>query len=338
VNDRILVFNCHEAWVHQLGLLGRPMDIIVGLPGRHTRGWDYKMRPVPPNARMIDLREAVGSNRCYDCVIAHNLTDLLDCKTIDSPKLLMLHLTLEGIVLEQNSKTDPRLFRQALSRYLRQEGLHAAAVSFLKGRSWGITEDIVPLAADPAAYPEFQGGEPAGLRVSNFITRRAQTLLWDFHVRAFGGLPVKLVGHNPELPDVTSAADWNALKGLLRNHRFFIHTAHPQLEDGYNMATLEAMAAGLPVLGNRHPSSPIVHGFNGFLSDDPEELRGFAIRLLENQQLAVEMGRAARQTILDQFSPALFRTRMSRSIQTARDIWTNTQMGRSVSLSAKCIE
>jgi len=50
------------------------------------------------------------------------------------------------------------------------------------------------------------------------------------------------------------------------------------------------------------------------------------------------MGRAARQTILDQFSPALFRTRMSRSIQTARDIWTNTQMGRSVSLSAKCIE
>ena len=38
---------------------------------------------------------------------------------------------------------------------------------------------------------------------------------------------------------------------------------------GFNLAMLEAMAAELPVIGNRHPSSPIRHGHDGFLADEP---------------------------------------------------------------------
>jgi hypothetical protein len=326
VTNRILVFNCHEAWVYQLALLGQPMDIVVGLSGRHTRGWDARIRPVPPDANLIDLQSALWSKSSYCCVIAHNLTDLLDAKELNCPKLLMIHLTLDGIVVEQNSKTDPNAFRQAASRYIRSAAVHPVAVSMLKGRSWGFTEDIVPLSADPAAYPQFQGGEPRGVRVSNFITRRARTLLWDFHLRAFEGLPIEIIGINPELPESSPSPDWDTLKSTLGQHRFFIHTADPHLEDGYNMATLEAMAAGLPVLGNRHPTSPVIHGVSGFLSDDPAELRRYAVRLLDSPALAIEMGRAARQTIQDQFSPDLFRFRMSRSISLAQDIWASSRI------------
>ena len=28
---RLLVFNCHEAWVYQLGWLGYKLDIVIGL-------------------------------------------------------------------------------------------------------------------------------------------------------------------------------------------------------------------------------------------------------------------------------------------------------------------
>jgi len=31
----LLVFNCHEAWVYQLGVLGYNLDIIVGLKGKY---------------------------------------------------------------------------------------------------------------------------------------------------------------------------------------------------------------------------------------------------------------------------------------------------------------
>jgi glycosyltransferase involved in cell wall biosynthesis len=321
MNGRILVFNCHEAWVYQLRLLNRPLDIIVGLPGRHTGRWDQKMRPLPAQAQALTLKQVLASQEHYDCIVAHNLTDLLDASTLVGAKLMVIHLTLDGMLLEQDAKTDPSAFRAAVADYVNRTSVHVMAVSKLKGQSWGFTDDIVPLAADPGDYATFDGGQPRGLRVSNFIARRARTLLWDFHEQVFAGLPITLVGHNPELPGVKPAADWDSLKEMYRSHRFFIHTANPQLEDGYNMATLEAMAAGLPVLGNCHPTSPVINGVNGFLSDDPEMLKRHAIRLLENPFLAVEMGRAAQQTIRDQFSNAMFCRGMSRSIGTAREKW-----------------
>ncbi len=87
------------------------------------------------------------------------------------------------------------------------------------------------------------------------------------------------------------------------------------------MATLEAMAAGLPVLGNRHPTSPVEHGVNGFLSDDPAELRGYAERLLADHELAGWMGQAARKTVIKRFSSVRFREDFSRSIEFARRKW-----------------
>ena len=89
---------------------------------------------------------------------------------------------------------------------------------------------------------------------------------------------------------VHPADDWDHLKQIFSQHRFYIHTADPRLEDGCNMATLEAMAAGLPVLGNRHPTSPVEHGVSGWLSDDPVELRAYALRLLDDHDLARRMG------------------------------------------------
>jgi glycosyltransferase involved in cell wall biosynthesis len=324
MNGRLLVFNCHEAWVYQLRLLKQPLDIIVGLPGRHTRTWDEKMRPVPSGARLISLKQAIGMGEQYDCIVTHNLSDLLDAKSLAGPKLLVIHLTLDGMVAEQGSTTDAAKFRTAVAQYVSRTSVHVMAVSKLKGKSWGFAEDIVPLAADPADYASFHGGQPRGLRVSNFVTRRAQTLLWDFHQEAFRDLPITIVGHNPELSDAEPAADWNSLKEIYKSHRFFIHTADPLLEDGYNMATLEAMAAGLPVLSNRHPTSPVIDGVSGFLSDDPATLKMLATRLLENPQLAVDMGRAAQQTIRYHFSNESFRRRMNRSIELAQEKWDLT--------------
>lgn len=91
------------------------------------------------------------------------------------------------------------------------------------------------------------------------------------------------------------------------------------------MATLEAMAAGLPVLGNVHATSPVEHGVSGFLSDDPLELRGYAQRLLADRSLAATMGEAARKTVATRFSVAQFRENFSRSIETARQKWFNSR-------------
>ncbi|MGB2807468.1 MAG: glycosyltransferase [Sedimentisphaerales bacterium] len=317
----LLVFNCHESWVHQLGVLGYKLDIIIGLKGQYLQTWDEQMRPIPPNSRLITLPEAKQSKTHYYCIITHNITDLLDIKQRPEPRLLVIHSTIEGRALEERSDITPQNMKETLNKYLKLIGGHAVAISMLKGKSWGFTKDIVPCAVNADDYLPYSGQTCSGLRVCNFIESRKKILLWDLYQKAFDGIPVRLVGHNPNMRGVGAANSWDHLKRILQSHRFYIHTANPELEDGYNMASLEAMAAGLPVLGNRHPTSLIEHGVSGFLSDDPAELRKYANMLLEDKILATMMGREARKTVIERFSMNMFKEAFLQSIEMARQKW-----------------
>jgi glycosyltransferase involved in cell wall biosynthesis len=316
--------------VHQLGLLGYDLDIIVDLPGKYNKGWDERMRPVPTHARLITLPQALDCNVNYYCLIAHNTTDLLDLRHRPEPRLLVLHHTLEGRLREENSHTDPQDLKDMLRNYIDTVGGHVVATSMFKGESWGFTDDIVHFGINVDDYPPHEGEKARGLRICNFISSRRKILLWDFHEQAFEGIPITLVGHNPDLPGVRAADNWDHLKAILRSHRFYIHTADPRFEAGYNMATVEAMAAGLPVLGNRHPTSPIKHGVSGFLSDNPKELQHYARILVEDRDLARLMGQRARQTTIERFSPVRFKHSFLRSIEIARRKWYTRKVDLSV--------
>ncbi len=322
----LLTLNCHEAWVHQLGYLNCRLDIIDGLPGRYCVNWDTGVRPVPHGAHLVTLDEVLESRPAYDCIVTHNLTDLLDLKTLPGPRILVIHNTLDGRIRQHGLNMPPETLRALVLNYLGLVGGHAVAVSTLKGRSWGITEDIVNFAVDVDQYLPWSGEVAAGVRVSNQISNRKEILLWDFHEAAFRDMEIRLVGSNVDIAGVSPSRSWDDLKSILSVHRFFIHTAHPQLEDGYNMATLEAMASGLPILGNKHPSSPIEHGVSGFLTDNPQELRHYAEVLLRNKELAGKMGEEARKKVAEQFSTERFVQRFRESIEIARLKWEGRKL------------
>lgn len=317
----LLVFNCHEPWIYQLGTLGYDLDIIIGLKGKYNQGWDYRMRPLPARAHLVTLPEALQSPKTYYCLITHNTTDLLDVRSRPEPRLLVLHHTLEGRLREELSSIDPEKMKDMLHQYIELVGGHVVATSMFKGESWGFTDDIVHFGIDVDEYLPYEGDRAAGLRICNFVNSRRKILMWDLHEQAFGDLPVTLVGHNPDMPGVEAARDWNHLKTILQAHRFYIHTADPMLEAGHNMATAEAMAAGLPVIGSLHPTSPIRHGISGFLSDDPQRLKRYAQMLLEDQGLARLMGQQARKTVIERFSLTRFKHSFLRSIEIARRKW-----------------
>lgn len=322
MQGRLLVLNSHEAWVAQLRHLPFDLDIGVGLKGRLTSGWDERMRPLPPRARTVPLDRAIGEFLAgrvhYRAVLVHNLSDLLAVKELELPKLLVLHTTLEGRIEEEGAAFTPEEVGQKTAQYLDLIGAHALAVSELKRRSWGLSVPVATFAVDPNDYAPATYEVPEGLRISNQFRKRGKILLTDFHDAAFSGLPVRLIGENPDIPGAKASSDWTDLRNQLRRARFYVHTAHPALEDGYNMATVEAMAAGLPVLGNCHPTSPIIHGQSGYLSDDPRELRTFAERLLAHPELARELGTQAQQLVELQFSPRIFTEKLLAALEQAR--------------------
>ncbi len=304
---RILTLNCHEAWVHQLGLLGEPFDVVDGLPGRPVARWDERVRPVPRGARLLSLEEARDSPEPWTCVIVHSPQDLVDVRTIRAPKVLVLHVHLAHRARQDHLHAPPAGYLESVHAFVRGARAHVVAVSRRKAESWGFPDaPLVPFAIDPASRRPWTGEVACGLRVASQITAKRATLLWDFHERAFGGLPVRIVGLNPDMPGIEPSRSFDDLRDLLARHRFWVHTADPALEDGHNMATAEAMAAGLPVLGNRHPTSPIEHGVSGWLSDDPEELAAHARALLADRELARGLGEAARRRAAELFAPFRF--------------------------------
>jgi len=227
---RLLVFNCHEAWVYQLGVLGYHLDIVIGLKGRYKPTWDEQMRPLPPRSRLISLSEAVSSPLQYYCIIGHNITDLMDVKNRDEPRLMVIHSTFEGRAAEEHGQVDADAMKQMLGRYLDTVGAHAVATSQLKSRSWGVTDDVVPFGVDVNDYPQYSGEKACGLRICNFVESRRRILLWNFYEDAFSGVDVRLVGHNPGMAGVEAAANWSDLK----QRRCPIHSWRLEKSDGYS--------------------------------------------------------------------------------------------------------
>lgn len=306
MKGRLLVFNCHEAWVHQLRHVPYALDLLVDLPGRDVRGWDHGARPLPANARCVPWGAHGSHVPRYDGVVCHGLADLRDARAFDGPRLVILHATLEGRVLEEGSEWSPEQLRTLTAEFLKREGATPVAISALKARSWGVSGRPLRPAIDVDDYATGELEIARGIRVVNQVLRRQRILRWDLHREAFDGLPVTLVGHNPGLWAAERARSWDHLKQILASHRFIVHTVDPSLEDGYNLALLEGMAAGLPVLGNPHPSSPVEHGVSGFLSNDPAELRSYAEGLLADRAQAHRLGRAARESVRDRFPVAAF--------------------------------
>ncbi|NOY92580.1 MAG: glycosyltransferase family 4 protein [Deltaproteobacteria bacterium] len=302
---RVLTFDSHEGYLYDLARTGFSMDVVTDLPGHHFDGWDTRMRPVPENMRLTTMSRA--SHRRYDCLIAHGITDLIASKAMRARgRVLVLHSSLDGRLAQEGARVTSAQMRTMLGRYMTQVGAQLVSPSEMKMRSWGLPARVIPFGVDLDAYGRAETTLASGLRVANLIRQKARYLRWELHEEAFGDLPMRLVGVNDDMPGVRPASGYAQLRELYGSHRFYVHTAHVGLEDGYNMASLEAMASGMPQLASIHPSTPVEDGISGYVSDDPAALREAARRLLADPELAGRLGDAAREAVAERFPMRAF--------------------------------
>lgn len=302
--SRLLTFNCHEGYVHLLGKLGCPLDIIDGLPGRYTPGWDKRMRPIPDNGRLVSVATAL--NNQYDLAIAHNLTDLLQLRELHIPKILILHVSLEARAREEHNRVPVPHMQSQLNEYLHAISATPVAVSKMKAASWGVNCQIIRPCAALDEYYGYTGKWSKALRVANQVSTRKERFAWHIHRQMVGRLPLRLVGYNPGIEEAEPASSWHDLRTLYRQHRLYVHTAGARLDDGYNMGIVEAMATGMPVVSLEGSESPIVNGFNGFVGTNVSYLHEQIACLLKNRRLAIELGKRARETVAREFSVEQF--------------------------------
>jgi len=313
---KILSFNWHAPYLYLLSRLGHEFVVVEPevSPGIIKR-WEVEMRPLPGNIRLVSERQARQEldEGNIDLVLAHNVKDLLVSREYRVPKILVYHNKLSTEIGLSDGAVDRGEYLRSLE-FLRED-VKEVYISESKRRDWGGEGEIILPGIDASEYGGYTGETPAILRIGNHFKERNLMLGYDVSQQVAQGFPCITLGINPTISGARLAGSFEELKDHFRRCRVYLHSTVEAYEDGYNLALLEAMAMGMPVVSTQNSTSPIVDGANGFISDDTAYLRESVARLLNDSQKARELGEKARQTVIEQFALEPFLTKWHQVIQ-----------------------
>jgi glycosyltransferase involved in cell wall biosynthesis len=225
----------------------------------------------------------------------------------DVPAVIVFHNRLTNeLELAGTPEDHARLRTQLRGLMDRCPGVESVFISRSKQEDWGLPGDVIPPGIDLGDYGGYHGSDGRVLRVGNFIKRRDRMFGYQIQQQVLRGLPSTLLGLNEGERDARFTASWDDLKECFRAYRLILHTTREAYEDGYNLALLEAMASGMPVVALANATSPVTDGVNGFVSDQPQVLRRRVIELLGNPALARRLGEEARRSVGALFPLAAF--------------------------------
>lgn len=298
---KILTFNWHEGYIHLLAKTRYQFDVVeVEKGGRF--GWIKEFRPVPENCNLISLEEATAKvkSQYYDRIICHNIHDLLNVADSAIPKVLLHHNKIEIETGIYDKAEQEKLLIKLKSLYKGIKNLSLVFISNAKKESWGLDGEVILNTADPDDYEKYSGNIRKVIRIGNLIKERDIHLGYSKQEKILKNIPSVILGLNPNLPNSILPKDWNEYKSFLKTHRVYFHSTS-LIEDGYNLAMLEAMVTGMPIVSIANPTSPIEDGLNGFISHDEDYLRDKVIDLLKDSSLAKKIGKKARETVIEKF-------------------------------------
>ena len=131
------------------------------------------------------------------------------------------------------------------------------------------------------------------------------------------GLPYKVVGDTPGLSK--PAASTEELVATYQNSRIFLNTS---TISPVPTALMEAMSCGCAVVSTATCMIPevIENGVNGFITNNVGEMKQYLVDLLNDEDMAKEIGENARKTIVEKYSSEQFVKNWDRLLTNASKI------------------
>ena len=315
---KILSYNWHEPYLCLLSKIGHTFLIIEPeISEGNYRRWDKNMRPVPDNVILVSEKEAISQldEGAIDVVIAHNIKDLVNIYEYSLPKIIVFHNKLSTEIKLGNNKVNHEDYLNKINPLL--VNVKKVFISESKRHDWGMTGDVILPGLDVNDYGGYRGDHPSVLRVGNLIKERDLMMGFTTSEAILSGLPSITLGLNPNILGARLSSGFDDLLEQYRSLRVYLHTTSNDYEDGYNLSLLEAMAVGMPVISISNKTSPITNGINGYISNNIQYLRTYAVSLLDDRNLANSLGQKARETVREKFSQIKFLQLWAQSIEAA---------------------
>lgn len=317
---RILTFNFHEPYLRMLAKTGLRFTVGLYEKGPLAREWQVRSRSVPANMTLVEeavwRRELAAGN--YHLVIAHNEGNAADVSSADSrdtPALLVCHERKRH--LDEGTSSGPGGEREAYAELLEklQRRFQFVYVSESKRQSYSVPGTVILPGIDIDEFGGYRGDVAEVLRLNTAMGDGNHNRVADgeFQEQVCQGLPNRVLSDDPEAPGAAVVQSWEALLETYRSLRCMLHVTRDEWDDGYNLAMLEAMACGMPVVACGMPqvglasrTSPLTDGLDGFVSDDPHVLHERLKLLLSDHHLARELGARGREAVVRQFPIGAF--------------------------------
>lgn len=308
----ILSFNWHEPYLWLLAKTGHRFEVAEPYAGRGAvRRWDRRVRPIPQNMSVISEHLALQKlkDKKYDLAVCHNFRDLRLVADNGVPAVLIFHNKLTTELALGGDTVDRGKYLQNVTPLAgRAEAL--VFVSESKREDWGLGGGItIKPGVDIDDLITYEGNKRKILRVGNRMKERGLMLGYSLQEDVCSGFDHTLAGDNPGIERSGVAGSWDELALLYSSHRVYLNTTLAPYEDGYNLSSLEAMAAGAPVISYANPTSPVENGVNGYISGDTDELKARVSMLMKDHDLAKKLGGRARESVRELFGIEQFKSR-----------------------------
>jgi glycosyltransferase involved in cell wall biosynthesis len=296
----ILTFPSHESYESNLACTQHNFYAYRVLDGS-IKDWNEVYRKLPNNYSLLnphlgpnqipaylDLDLVFSQNRWGQFPVAYKLS-----KSLGLPLITLEHT----LPLLQWGPNELKTFKQMkgdinvfISNFSREKWL------------WGEDEAVViNHGIDTNLFKPLKGiqKEKKILSVVNDWINRADILGFPLYRQVTEGLPVCPVGKTPGFSE--PAKNVNDLVGYYNTCQVFINTS---IVSPIPMSLLESMACACCPISTATCMIPeiIQNGVNGFITNDPYQMRKYLIDCLNDPQLCQEIGENARKTIINDFS------------------------------------
>lgn len=308
----ILTFCTHERYEQKLCQTGHNFFSLPqsNLAGDIGKTWDTTYGEIPSNYYPIDNMPEVD----IDLILCHTLCDriIISKKLRDElnvPIISLMH------VLPYINPTEPTRPNMSIEQQLETYRIHnedidqRVFISDFNRSAWGCNESNATfiehgMNCDFWMSVSREERDNVCLSVVNDWPNRDWCCgfkLWQDVVgfNTQDQLPIRVVGKSPGFSEPAESIEH--LREIYHSSRIFINTS---IHSPVPTVLMEAMACGCAVVSTETCMIPeiIEHGVNGFMSNDPQELRKYAKILMQDEELAKKLGRNAQKTIKEKYN------------------------------------
>jgi hypothetical protein len=297
---RILTWHVHGNYLYYLTQVPHEW-FVLSKPGRPP-GYAGRSGALPWGPNVHDLPVDLVGATDFDCVLyqshAHYLHDRHEILTPWQKRLPRVYLEHDPPQEHPTNTRHPVQDPEALIVH----------VTHFNDLMWdnGVTPTRVVehgvLVPEGVAYT---GEKDEGIVVVNNILKRGRRLGLDLYREARERVPLTLIGMDAQAEGGQGEVLNVHVPAFISKYRFFFH---PCRYTSLGLAACEAMMIGMPIVAPATTEIVTVvrSGFNGYIDTNRKALIEAMEELVHNRDLALQWGRAARETALQRFHISRF--------------------------------